>query len=176
MSSLITGTTGTVSTPLLHCLATTGGRSARPVSVLARAALFFGELPADHLATATDALEAVYENLIENGSRPAPAESEASRQAQRERLTETEAARLPGRFGIGPVAAQPKSSMTPGRARSPTLDFRMRCHAIAAHSDRPSVATAFAASSLHLADRACAMDDEEQSQRVSKVCTQRHDS
>jgi DNA-binding MarR family transcriptional regulator len=35
--------------------------------------LFFGGLPADHLAAVTDALEAVYENLIENGSLPAPA-------------------------------------------------------------------------------------------------------
>jgi DNA-binding MarR family transcriptional regulator len=35
--------------------------------------LFFGGLPADHLAAVTEALEAVYENLIENGSLPAPA-------------------------------------------------------------------------------------------------------
>ncbi|HEY6687470.1 MAG TPA: hypothetical protein VI094_14810 [Propionibacteriaceae bacterium] len=52
--------------------------------------LFFGGLPADHLAAVTDALEAVYENLIENGSLPAPAESDASKQARRERLTATE--------------------------------------------------------------------------------------
>jgi hypothetical protein len=45
--------------------------------------------------------------------------------------------------------------MTPGRVRSPT---------------------AFAASSLYVADRDCAMDEEEQSQRVRKVCTQRRDS
>jgi DNA-binding MarR family transcriptional regulator len=37
--------------------------------------LFFGGLPADHLAAVTEALEAVYENLIENGSLPAPAEA-----------------------------------------------------------------------------------------------------
>ena len=37
--------------------------------------LFFGGLPADQLSAVTDALEAVYENLIENGSLPAPAET-----------------------------------------------------------------------------------------------------
>jgi DNA-binding MarR family transcriptional regulator len=37
--------------------------------------LFFGGLPADHLAAVTEAFEAVYENLIENGSLPAPAEA-----------------------------------------------------------------------------------------------------
>src|SRR4051812_40680198 len=37
--------------------------------------LFFGGLPADQLAAVTAALEAVYENLVENGSLPAPAET-----------------------------------------------------------------------------------------------------
>jgi DNA-binding MarR family transcriptional regulator len=37
--------------------------------------LFFGGLPADHLAAVTEALEAVYANLIENGSLPAPTET-----------------------------------------------------------------------------------------------------
>jgi DNA-binding MarR family transcriptional regulator len=34
--------------------------------------LFFGGLPVDHLPAVTEALEAVYENLLENGSLPAP--------------------------------------------------------------------------------------------------------
>ena len=37
--------------------------------------LFFGGLPADQLAAVTAALEAVYENLVEHGSLPAPAET-----------------------------------------------------------------------------------------------------
>ena len=37
--------------------------------------LFFGGLPADHLAAVTEALEAVYANLIENGSLPPPTET-----------------------------------------------------------------------------------------------------
>jgi DNA-binding MarR family transcriptional regulator len=37
--------------------------------------LFFGGLPVDHLPAVTEALEAVYEHLLENGSLPAPAES-----------------------------------------------------------------------------------------------------
>jgi len=37
--------------------------------------LFFGGLPAGHLAAVTEALEAVHQNLIENGSLPAPAEA-----------------------------------------------------------------------------------------------------
>jgi DNA-binding MarR family transcriptional regulator len=37
--------------------------------------LFFGGLPADHVPAVTEALEAVYQNLIENGSLPAPAEA-----------------------------------------------------------------------------------------------------
>ena len=37
--------------------------------------LFFGGLPPDHLAAVTEALEAVYQNLIENGSLPAPAKA-----------------------------------------------------------------------------------------------------
>jgi DNA-binding MarR family transcriptional regulator len=41
--------------------------------------LFFGGLPADHLAAVTESLEAVYENLVEKGSLPAPAESDAER-------------------------------------------------------------------------------------------------
>ena len=36
--------------------------------------LFFGGLPADHLPAVTEALEAVYQNLIRNGSLPTPAE------------------------------------------------------------------------------------------------------
>ena len=41
--------------------------------------LFFGGLPADHLGAVTEALEAVYANLIENGSLPAPAETTGAR-------------------------------------------------------------------------------------------------
>jgi DNA-binding MarR family transcriptional regulator len=37
--------------------------------------LFFGGLPAAHLTAVTEALEAVHENLIANGSLPAPAET-----------------------------------------------------------------------------------------------------
>jgi DNA-binding MarR family transcriptional regulator len=37
--------------------------------------LFFGGLPGDHLTAVTEALEAVYENLLANGSLPAPAET-----------------------------------------------------------------------------------------------------
>jgi hypothetical protein len=37
--------------------------------------LFFGGLPVDHLPAVTEALEAVYENLLENGSLPAPTET-----------------------------------------------------------------------------------------------------
>jgi DNA-binding MarR family transcriptional regulator len=37
--------------------------------------LFFGGLPPEHLAAVTEALEAVYQNLIENGSLPAPAKA-----------------------------------------------------------------------------------------------------
>jgi len=37
--------------------------------------LFFGGLAPDHLAAVTEALEAVYQNLIENGSLPAPAKA-----------------------------------------------------------------------------------------------------
>ena len=37
--------------------------------------LFFGGLAPDHLVAVTEALEAVYENLIENGSLPAPAKA-----------------------------------------------------------------------------------------------------
>jgi DNA-binding MarR family transcriptional regulator len=37
--------------------------------------LFFGGLPAERLPAVTEALEAVYANLIENGSLPAPAEA-----------------------------------------------------------------------------------------------------
>ena len=49
--------------------------------------LFFGGLPADHLAAVTESLEAVYENLIENGSLPAPAKSDASGPAERDSPT-----------------------------------------------------------------------------------------
>jgi len=44
-------------------------------------------LPADHLAAVTESLEAVYENLIENGSLPAPAKSDASGPAERDSPT-----------------------------------------------------------------------------------------
>jgi DNA-binding MarR family transcriptional regulator len=37
--------------------------------------LFFGGLPANQLSAVTEALEAVYDNLIDNGSLPAPAET-----------------------------------------------------------------------------------------------------
>lgn len=37
--------------------------------------LFFGGLPAEHLPAVTAALEAVYENLVENGSLPGPGAS-----------------------------------------------------------------------------------------------------
>jgi DNA-binding MarR family transcriptional regulator len=40
--------------------------------------LFFGGLPVDHLPAVTEALEAVYENLLENGSLPAPETTRAS--------------------------------------------------------------------------------------------------
>jgi DNA-binding MarR family transcriptional regulator len=54
--------------------------------------LFFGGLPVDHLPAVTQALEAVYENVIENGSLPAPVEqTRASRRS----------AAQPGRL-IGP--------------------------------------------------------------------------
>ena len=49
--------------------------------------LFFGGLPADHLAAVTESLEAVYENLIENGSLPAPEENDASGPAERDSPT-----------------------------------------------------------------------------------------
>ena len=39
----------------------------------------FGGLPADHLGAVTEAFEAVYANLIENGSLPAPAETTGAR-------------------------------------------------------------------------------------------------
>ena len=40
--------------------------------------MFFGGLPADQLPAVTEALEAIYRNLIENGSLPAPAETGAA--------------------------------------------------------------------------------------------------